>query len=283
MLPAGVPVKPRMDEVDSDRDGIGDDVETETGTDPFDADTDDDLVPDGQEDRDRDGRVDPGERDPRRAGLHHTVARIPEPMMFDLVRGLGVRAGEVEANTLFQLELRPGAPEVRYAPEVEWAPFDGFAVELELPFVADRLVAWKTGLQWTAPSPSDSFAHGAQVLGEISVDGESRELAALYLSGARRGRASLFSMVGGRFAEHGPGERLGTFLWNPSVYWDFREWFSLGLETNVAIDERAQMSLRFVPQAHWQLGENLRVQFGGGASYSVDRWSPAFATRLIVE
>lgn len=283
VVQAGDRVRPRVDAVDSDRDGISDEIESETGTDPFDPDTDDDLVPDGVEDRDRDGRVDPGERDPRRAGLHHTKARIPEPMVFDLVRSLGARAGELEANTLFQIDLRPGAPEFRFAPEMEWAPFDGFALELELPFVEERLVAWKTGVQWTAPSPVEAFAHGVQLLGEISVDGESRDATALYLAGLRRGRASFFTMLGGRLGEHGPGETLGAFLWNPSVYWDFREWLSLGFETNVAIDERAHVSLRLLPQAHWQLGDNLRIQFGGGASYFVDRWSPAFATRLIVE
>jgi uncharacterized repeat protein (TIGR01451 family) len=51
--------------VDTDGDGIPDDVETATGTDPTRADTDGDGIPDGVEDKDRDGVVDPGETDPR--------------------------------------------------------------------------------------------------------------------------------------------------------------------------------------------------------------------------
>ncbi len=51
--------------VDSDGDGIDDDVEVIGGTDPNDADTDDDGLEDGEEDVDHDGVVDPGETDPK--------------------------------------------------------------------------------------------------------------------------------------------------------------------------------------------------------------------------
>jgi len=53
--------------LDSDGDGIPDDVEKATGTDPFDADTDDDGITDGNEDTNHNGKVDPGETDPRKA------------------------------------------------------------------------------------------------------------------------------------------------------------------------------------------------------------------------
>ncbi len=53
---------------DSDRDGLSDDLErsAENPTDPRNPDSDADGVPDGQEDRNRNGRVDPGETDPNR-------------------------------------------------------------------------------------------------------------------------------------------------------------------------------------------------------------------------
>src|SRR5690606_31416843 len=54
---------------DSDGDGLSDQLERRTDTDPFDADTDADSVPDGAEDRNSDGVVDPHESDPRRPGL----------------------------------------------------------------------------------------------------------------------------------------------------------------------------------------------------------------------
>jgi len=49
---------------DADGDRIGDACETDACTDPFDADTDDDGVPDGLEDTNRNGVVDIGETDP---------------------------------------------------------------------------------------------------------------------------------------------------------------------------------------------------------------------------
>lgn len=54
--------------LDTDADGIPDDIENETGTDPFDDDTDNDGLLDGPgsgEDTNANGMVDPGETDPR--------------------------------------------------------------------------------------------------------------------------------------------------------------------------------------------------------------------------
>ncbi len=53
---------------DSDGDGLDDDLERggENPTDPQNPDSDSDGLPDGQEDRNRNGRVDPGETDPNR-------------------------------------------------------------------------------------------------------------------------------------------------------------------------------------------------------------------------
>ncbi len=78
--------------------------------------------------------------------------QLPEPMVFDLVRGLGARAGELEANTLFMSPLRRGHAELAWAPEVAWAPIDDLALELELPVANMELEAVKLALQQTFDS-----------------------------------------------------------------------------------------------------------------------------------
>ncbi|TVQ94833.1 MAG: hypothetical protein EA397_00685 [Deltaproteobacteria bacterium] len=91
-------------DLDSDGDGIPDHIELETGTSPLDADTDGDGIDDGVEDANPDGVVDPGESDPRRPGLSPGARpHIPEPLFFDLVRGLGASKGELEVNVLMGL------------------------------------------------------------------------------------------------------------------------------------------------------------------------------------
>jgi YD repeat-containing protein len=50
---------------DDDSDGLSNGLELATGTNPYDADTDDDGIPDGVEDANHNGVVDPGETDPR--------------------------------------------------------------------------------------------------------------------------------------------------------------------------------------------------------------------------
>ena len=73
---------------------------------------------------------------------------IPEPMIFDLVRDLGARQGELEVNSLFIVPTDGADPtEAEIAPEIEYAVFDDFAVELELPFVEGELDSVKTALQ----------------------------------------------------------------------------------------------------------------------------------------
>ncbi|ATB36096.1 hypothetical protein CYFUS_001510 [Cystobacter fuscus] len=63
------PLNPADDDPtrDSDKDGITDNIEVATGTNPNNPDTDGDGLPDGLEDKNHNGSVDPGETDPRKA------------------------------------------------------------------------------------------------------------------------------------------------------------------------------------------------------------------------
>lgn len=272
-------------ELDSDRDGIPDKIERATGTDPYHRDTDRDGVPDGVEDRDRDGVVDPGESNPRQPGLFAGgYPHIPEPMVFDLVRGLGARKGEAEVNTLMVLSDPTRDPELGWAPEVEWAFADNYAFEVELPMVDRHLHALKSAFQATIPSQSKRFIHGVQVIGEYLLTEQDTETTLLHLAGLRLGKWSMLSMLGVRGvtplseAEHYQG------LFNPSVYRDLGETVTVGLESNlsVSLDGSAWESL-LIPQLHWQLSRRSRLQVGGGVAWNETTTVPVAASRIILE
>src|SRR5687768_4202682 len=70
--------------------------------------------------------------EPNDAVLSSEELGIPEPLVFDLVRPLGSARGELEANTLMTRSSKTG--QFAWAPEIEYAFANGYAVELELPF-----------------------------------------------------------------------------------------------------------------------------------------------------
>ena len=268
-------------EPDSDGDGLSDRLERATGTEPLRADSDRDGVPDGVEDANRDGRRDPGESDPRRPGLFPgTSPHIPEPLHFDLVRGLGARKGKLETNVLLSMRPRRGGP-TTWAPEVEWAFADGLAVELELPMVDRELHALKAAVQWTAPSPAARFAHGAQVIGEYLLDAGVTEVTGLYLAGVRVGRFSAFSMAGVRVAAERGGHR--ELLVNPSIFADAGEAVTLGVESNLELDQGGRLSGLALGQVHWQIARRFRIQLGAGAELDDGRLGAVVVTRWILE
>lgn len=269
---------------DSDRDGICDDIEHRTGTAPLHSDTDRDGVPDGVEDANQDGRVDPGESDPRVPGLFPgTYPHIPEPMVFDLVRGLGARKGEVEVNALLLTRFGRGPVEFAWAPEVEWAFADGLALEFELPMTDRELQALKLAAQATFPSPSEDFVHGIQVIGEYLLTPEEAELTALYLAGFRVGAASFLGMLGLRTVT--PMKELGQYeiLVNPNLSYDVNEQCTIGLEGNVGVGLDGHTQVALIPQVHFQISRHFRIQVGGGVAFDGGESRPLVATRLILE
>ncbi|MFO7561611.1 MAG: hypothetical protein R6X02_03120 [Enhygromyxa sp.] len=268
--------------VDSDGDRVPDCVERRTGTDPHSPDTDQDGVADGREDANRDGVVDPGESDPRTPGLFPGSApHIPEPLAFDLVRGLGARKGELEVNTLL---IAPVGELPHWAPEVEWAFADGAAIELELPIHGTELEAIKVAGQLTLPSGRrrPSFIQGMQAIVETPLHGPPLELSALYLAGYRFSPIlSLGWMVGAR-AQIQPDDPV-AFLHNLSVFADADERVTVGLETNLAISPGG-VEVLALPQLHLQLGRRFRIQLGVGVSWaSGNNGTVVFAFRPILE
>ena len=139
---------------------------------------------------------------PRGAQVHQdeaAVVRIPEPMVFDLVRGLGAVQGEAEVNVLGVFPLRTSDPHgVEWAPGIEAAVLDGFALEFELPLEDTHLEAVKFAAQYTFGTAFDNhFIHGVQGIAEWFRDAEEWEATLIYLAGIRIGETwSLLSMFG---------------------------------------------------------------------------------------
>ena len=198
---------------------------------------------------------------------------IPEPLMFDLVRGLGARQGELEINALAEFPLNDySARGVDWAPEIEYAVFDNFAVELEFPMNNFELEAYKTAIQWTIGSSKDSkFIHGIQVLGEMYVHDDLLELNFLYVPAYRFNE--IWSAIGlfGVMFEFGSdaADKIYTIILNASVFADINEHAVVGLELNNTnsmlqrIDDN-EMVFFVLPQLHYEFNRGISVQLGAG-------------------
>lgn len=194
--------------------------------------------------------------------------RIPEPMVFDLVRPLGAAAGEREVNVLAVRPLRGGP--VDWAPELEVAYADGQSFELELPVADGRLTQLKVALQGTFGTGADGcWIHGWQYIGLYDLDRATPDNALLYISGYRLdARWSSLAMAGLRqvgLRHHGPT----YLLLNHALFYDLDPATVLGLELNlrqgVAADDTT--SLLVIPQLHHRLSDVTSLQAGLGAQF----------------
>lgn len=189
---------------------------------------------------------------------------IPEPMIFDMVRGLGARAGELEANVLATSPLGGQERAVEWAPEVEYAVADNLAVEFELPFEDRALVELKMGVQATFGTlDGGRIVHGAQYLGIYDRHDGSVSNALLYLIGRRHSRRlSTMTMIGVGDVRVGQPDRAAGLLFNHSVFYDLTPGSVLGFETNLKSGREGGILL--MPQWHRTLGERLAFQAGAG-------------------
>ncbi len=115
----------------------------------------------------------------------HAFVHIPEPMIFDLVRGLGARSGELEFNTLARFPVnRRDSRHTEWAPEGEYAVADGVVLELGLPFEDSELEAYKVAAQFTLGQLERAgFIHGAQFIFENVRHKDLLEFTGLHISG----------------------------------------------------------------------------------------------------
>ena len=211
--------------------------------------------------------------------------RIPEPMVFDLVRPLGAAAGEREINVLATRAF--GGSPTDWAPELEYAYADGQSLEIELPFEDGRLSQYKFALQGTfGTGAGGRWIHGWQAIGQYDRDSATWRNALLYISGIRLdARWSMLSMAGLRQVGL---KRLGptSLLLNHAVFYDLDPATVLGLEFNLSqgIAGDGTTSALVIPQIHRRLTELTSVQAGLGLEFRTGH-DPALvsALRLIRE
>ena len=209
---------------------------------------------------------------------------IPEPMIFDMMRPLGAKQGELEANVL-ALTASPFRPRTaEWAPEVEYAFADGKAIEFELPFDGSRLAALKLGLQAAFGASGDGrSAHGAQYLGIYDRRTHRYSNTLLYMAGHRFSeRWSAMTMIG--LDDIALTRRAGrnALLLNQATFYDLRPGTVLGAELNVAAG--SQRHVRFSPQLHQRLTHHLNVQIAAGVERERDHGvGPLAGVRLIRE
>jgi hypothetical protein len=240
-----------------------------------------------------------------RASGEEKGPRIPEPMVFDLVRPLGAGRGEAEFNTLGLVPLTrktrrvddvtdplglvrrsPDTQGVEWAPEVEFVLTDGLAFELELPLENGSVEAYKVAGQATFGTLWDHrFIHGAQVIAQYDRQPGTWTTTWLYLAGARLNNLwSLFGMVGPRF-EHGSpvGGRHAEILGNVTLFADITDRWVGGVEMNVGQVLDGSGSLLVMPQVHYEVDSHWMVQAGVGARVIDDAILAEIGFRLIRE
>jgi hypothetical protein len=215
--------------------------------------------------------------------LAHEPPRIPEPMVFDMVRPLGAKRGELEANTLVQRTLSGPDQAIEWAPEIEYAIFDGFALEAELPIEGSAITDYKMGLQGTFGTFANGKGiHGVQYLGLYNRADQRWESTLVYIVGLRLGeRWSTLSMIGaGDVTFSGPSNR--NVIINHSTFFDLDPSTHLGVEINTR--RGGDTYTLVMPQAHFALAKHLSLQAGMGAVRSEgEPWRPRAGARLIKE
>jgi hypothetical protein len=206
---------------------------------------------------------------------------IPEPMVFDLVRPLGARKGELEMNALALWSRRGG---FAWAPEIEYAFLDNHAIELELPMHASRLEALKVAYQPTFGPALGKGIHGLQFITEAGIHGGPAHGTALYLLGYRWSPTfSGLLMVGARSAFGDHPCRSGCALLNASAFAEASRSVQLGLESTLQASSRGSEWM-VMPQLRWHSSQHTNLQVGAGLQREPSR-QPALlgGLRFVVE
>ncbi len=231
--------------------------------------------------------------------------RIPEPMVFDLIRPLGGKRGEAEINVLSRIPLGRKARTVdeatdplglvrrsadrqgiEWAPEIEYDLWDGVGIEFELPIENGRIEAYKGAGQATFGTALDHrFIHGAQVIAQYEPQPKLWTTTFLYLAGVRFNETwSVFGMFGPRTELGGRvTDRRTEWLSNVTLFADVTNRLVAGIETNVGQVIDGHTSLLVMPQVHYEVSKHWMIQGGAGTQITKGLTLPEIGFRLIRE
>jgi len=208
------------------------------------------------------------------------IPHVPEPLNFDLVRGLDAKAGELEINSLFSARLS-GTHALAWSPEVEWAPASGFGVEVELPISGGTIAGTKLSMQGRVAG-STQVAHGWQASFEHLWKGR-RSLHVLYLLAvAVSPSISTLWMLGPRGSVRSAGSLDAEFIANASIFVRIHKGLTLGLEESYA-RSWSRTSIELLPQAHMDFGTHAALQVGMGFESTSRGLVPVVALRMIYQ
>ncbi|MBQ28071.1 MAG: hypothetical protein CMH81_08060 [Nitrospiraceae bacterium] len=234
-------------------------------------------------------------------GVHEDkFPRIPEPMVFDLVRPLGSVGGDFEINSLFQQSMGSEGGKLDIAPEFELAVLDGFGIEYERILKDDATNAHKVAFQGLFGTPVDGhLVHGWQYFGKLDTHKKTFKSTALYLVGHRLNREwSMMHMMGvqqndkseGGKIEGVDGDTKGidrdakgvSGLYNFSLFHNTTSWLVSGLETNFSFQSSGIQEAMIMPQVHIHFAEQYTVQLGHGVERRSDGdFTPLITWRVI--
>ena len=231
--------------------------------------------------------------------------RIPEPMVFDLIRPLGAKRGEGEVNVLGLIPLRsqskrvnevadplglvrrsPDRGGLEWAPEIEYAVCDGVGLEVELPFENAHLEAYKAAGQVTfGTGLAHAFIHGAQAIVQYDRDPSLWTTTLLYLAGFRFTETwSVFGMFGSRAEVSGSvANKTVELLSNVTLFADVTDRMVAGIETNLGQTVGGNTEFLLMPQLHYEIDRHWMIQAGVGARFTTGFTLPEAGFRIIRE
>lgn len=195
------------------------------------------------------------------AAHSNRLLKIPEPMVYDLVRPLGVRQGDMEINALG--DYNPYTGDINWAPELEYGLADDLAIEIELPFQDASHERYKLAIQQTLTvDVAQGMANGWQTFVDVNKHTKALSADATYIHALKwADQWSSLSMLGVRVHNINRSAQV-DYLLNNTVFYDVSSRLTLALELNQEISTGGTWRYRLTPQMHYDASQYYTVQMG---------------------